>query len=229
MTAPGFSHLPDFSKGEDHIRPRGQEFKPLFGQPADQQIWVDQSDIQPVNEDDDLARLASELDQLQGGPALQEEVSEPAIVLVEDQVDGLDDLRVQHAAELEQMEAAHNNEIMSQLQDLQSGLIDQVADKLEFMLVQSLEQLLQQRLSSASIEQLVSDIKHAIKTEAIDRIKLSGPANLTNAVSTALAGGTCQIDVEQSDSTDLVVRLNEQILSTRIGDWAKKIDKALNR
>ena len=64
MTAPGYSHLPDFSKGEDVSRPGGQRFEPLFGSTSEQQIWVNETNVQPVEAKDDLSQLVSEMDQL---------------------------------------------------------------------------------------------------------------------------------------------------------------------
>ncbi|MEP1206288.1 MAG: hypothetical protein ABJM29_17035 [Rhizobiaceae bacterium] len=266
MTAPGFTHLPDFSRGESSRPPRGRDFEPLFGESNEDQIWVDETKIQPAATTadtaaaaaadttsaelvqssamddplDDLAQLASELDQLQSvepaqiieaEPTQQTQSTQPTQPAPSDaQVDAdeLQQLRDQHAEELQRLSALHNEEVLQQLQNLQSGLVEQVGDRLELILAQSLQQLLQDRLAGESIDQLVGEIVKNIRRDGIDRIKLSGPEALTTAVTEALADhGDCQIDVQQCDSTDIVVQLNEQILSTRISDWTRKIEKAL--
>ena len=87
---------------------------------------------------------------------------------------------------------------------------------------------MQERLSSASIEQLVNEITQSIKCDNIERIRLCGPETLTTAVSKALLGRQMsQIEVEQQETEDVVVHLDDQILSTRIADWARKIEQAL--
>jgi len=228
MTAPGLSHLPDFSKGEGAKHSQGQAFEPLFGQPAEQQIWVDQSNIEPPDSGDELAQLASELDQLQA-VTVSDEVEDTPVVEPE-QIDDrrLQELQEQHALELEQLASRHNEEVLQQLEQLQNGLVEQVTDRLELILAQSLQQLLSERLTNASIDQLVGEVLQSVKRDGIDRIKLSGPQYLVTAVSKALAGREmCHIDVEENDATDMVVHLDEQILSTRIADWTRKIEKAL--
>ena len=246
MIAPGFSHLPDFSKGEGKERSGTREFQPLFGQPVEQQILIDESTIQPSEMDDDLAQLASDVDQLQAGspvgnerdspmdepPLPETSYEEPAIEEPSQSHEQferqLQELQEQHAQELAELNTRHNQDVIQHLENLQSGTFEQAADKLESILAQSLQQLFKGRLASASVEELVNQVLQSIRNGGIDTIKLTGPQHLVTAVQSALADQeTLRIEVDEREQTDVVVSLNEQTLSTRIADWTRSIEKAL--
>ena len=253
--APGVNKLPDFSKGEEVNHRPPSEFQPLFGQASDQQIWIDEPPAANDDSVDDLAAMVSQLGQLPVEPI--EEASRdlagfeaggietadasmssspppsPPPPVAQDGVSAeaheaaIEALQQQHAQELERVHGEHNEQVMQHLEAVQNGLMVGVADQIERHLAEALTPLFQNDISRTSLDQLLTEIKRIVQNEAVERISLSGPEALVSAASKALAGSAVAIDVEPSDSPDLVVHLNQKILSTGIEDWVRKIEEAL--
>ena len=66
-----------------------------------------------------------------------------------------------------------------------------------------------------------------IREQTVERICLKGPDALVATVSKALIGGDFHIDVEPAETTDLLVQVNDQVLSTKISDWLRRIENEL--
>ena len=249
----GFSKLPDFSKGEDVEQRSPAQFQPLFG-PAIASEIVLEDPAQDTNETcDDLAALVSELERLptqnleeaddDGAPAgfgeelsfdqaeapevLEENNSAALEALKSEHEAALEALKLQHQQELERLQFEHASQVTQQLEAVQYGLVEKLADQLDSLLAASLAPLFQKEVAHSSLEQLLGEIRRIIQTEAVERITLKGPQPLVDAALKALGGGVLKIEVEPSETPDLVVHLNEKILSTCIEDWSRKVDEAL--
>lgn len=239
--APGVNKLPDFSKGEELSSRSQSMFQPLFGGPTEPQQWIEE---QPVDHDDscsELEALVSELDQLpvevveecaaaSDDVDAQTEVEEPVLspaVSQEEHDAAIEALRREHADEIERLKAEHRDQVLQHLESLNHGLVEDVANRVEQELAISLSPLFQKDVARRSLEQFVAEVKRLVQTESIERIQLSGPDVLATAASMALVGSGFKIDVETTDSPDLMVHLNNKILSTSIGDWSRKLEEAL--
>ena len=229
--------LPDFSKGESFATRQHPEFEPLFCQPVGEQIRIEESLIEPSMADTELGQLMSELDQL--GCDVEEAAQVAEVVPAEETlppVEGvseaehqaaLQELQDQHAAEMEALRDQHASNVVEQLERMQQQMIDAAASQVEAALAEALQTLFQNQITHNNIEQLVTEVQGLIARDSVDRIKLVGPDQLIAPVSQALIGGDYHIDVEPADTSDIVVQLNDQILSTRIGDWVRRLEKVL--
>ncbi|MEP0944757.1 MAG: hypothetical protein ABJH63_17605 [Rhizobiaceae bacterium] len=154
-------------------------------------------------------------------------VAELPSVSQEDHDDAIEALRQAHAEELERVQNEHNQQVLQQLDTLQHGLMDDVAAHIEQQLATSLAPLFKTDIARTSLDQLLTEIRRIVQTEAVEKINLTGPDPLVKAASLALAGGSQKIEVEPSENADLVVHLNQKILSTCIEDWSRKVEEAL--
>ena len=239
--APGVDNLPDFSKGEEIGSRASSHFQPLFGNPAEPQEWKQEDPAENEASYDELEALVSELDQLpvevveneaesHEDPALAGETEEVLVttnVAQEEHEAALEALRLEHAQEIERLQTEHKEQILQHLENLQSGIVEDLANRIELELATSLSPMFQKDVARSNLEQLIAEIKRLVQTEAVERIQLSGPDILVTGVSMALAGSNLKIDVEKTDAPDLLVHLNQKILSTSIGDWSRKVEEAL--
>ena len=203
--------------------------------------WMDEPQETSDEVCSELEALVSELDQLPVEPAENdvdehgdaELNAEPEVVenipsvSQEDHDAAIEALRQEHAQEIERLQHEHKDQVLQHLESLQNGLVEDVANRIEIELATTLAPLFQKDVARSSLEQLIAEIKRLIQSEAVERIQLSGPDTLVTAASMALAGANLKIDVETTDSPDLLVHLNHKILSTSIGDWSRKIEEAL--
>lgn len=241
MMAPGVDKLPDFSKGEELSSGSSSLFQPLFGEPVEQQGWLEDSVGTDEDTCSDLEALVSELDQLptevidsEAEVCVDTEllpesdvVVPPASVLQEEHDAAIDKLRQEHADEIARIKSEHKDQILQHLETLHLGLVEGVADRIEMELTTALLPMFQKDIARTNLEQLIAEIRQLIQSESIERIQLCGPDVLTTAVSMALVGSDLKIDVETKESSDLLVHLNDKILSTSIGDWTRKVEEAL--
>ena len=239
----GVDNLPDFSKGEELGSPSTSAFQPLFGEPVETQTWTEDAPMSEADSCDDLAALVSELGQLPVEP-VEAEAASPVDVSPEPEVEevepvpsvsqeehdaAIEALRQEHAQEIERLQAEHKGQVLQHLENMQHGIVDDLANRIELELATSLAPLFQKDVARNSLEQLVAEVKRLIQSEAVERIQLSGPSTLATAASMALAGSSLKIDVETTDTPDLLVHLNNKILSTSIGDWSRQVEEALGK
>ena len=239
--APGFDNLPDFSKGEELSSRPNSAFQPLFGEPVEQPHWNDEPVVEHDDSYDELEALVSELDQLPTETIeVEAEVGEepeiapeddadigPPTVLQEEHDAAIEALRQEHADEIARLKSEHNEQVLQNLEGLHQNLVEGLAERIEMELATSLLPMFQKDVARANMEQLIAEIRQFVQSEAVDRIQLSGPDILATAASMALAGSNLKIDVETTESPDLLVHLNDKILSTSIGDWTRKVEEAL--
>ncbi|MCJ8308772.1 MAG: hypothetical protein HRU27_08020 [Rhizobiaceae bacterium] len=237
----GFDNLPDFSKGEDLGSSSPNLFQPLFEKPVEQQLWEEEAALDFDDTSCELEALVLEPDQLpnvdiDGQVEVSEELEicseefadvAPPTVLQEEHDAAIEALRREHADEIARLKAEHNEQVLQKMEGLHQGVVEGVADRIEMELANLLLPLFKKDVARSNMEQLIAEIRQLVKSEAVDRIQLSGPDILTTAASMALAGSNLKIDVETTGSTDLLVHLNEKILSTSIGDWTRKVEEAL--
>jgi hypothetical protein len=142
------------------------------------------------------------------------------------------------AARLEEIEAAHRQELSSAREawaQQESGkLAEQLAlglQELEERLASTTARILKPFLSAELQRRAIADLVESLVAmraqEEGATISISGAADLLEALRGQLAGKVDNVDYRPNQSSEARVTLGQTVLETRIGAWMTRIEEAM--
>lgn len=217
--------LQDFSPGAfkgSAQATRLPQFEPLFIDPGrdlagHQTTRVDNNaDASDGSEEDEASTISACENHNDQSPVRETiPVSEHDIIIA--------DLQKHHADLMEDLVSDHRQNVMVSLIDLQEKLLGGLVEQVENSLGHALLPLMNDKVQQTNLEAILAEVTAILKNQTIEKLKLSGPMSLITPVEAAFAHLEIPMDVEESDTVDLTVTVDKQLLSTSLSDWSLRL------
>lgn len=148
----------------------------------------------------------------------------------------IEKLEAEHAAEVARMSEIHSAEIAA-LKDANAAATAALLhtsletvqktlhEALERHLVAILGPLLTKKHQRASIEKLADDANAILSDPAIARLNVSGPPALLDLFRAALGDKTQRYVLTPSEGLELLVTIDESVMSTSFGEWQAELER----
>ena len=221
------SPLPDFSKGEKP-RDSAPRFEHLFGQPSADQVVIRE------------ARMFEELAPIeitapvvtQGSPEALANSELPTTILLSEHEKIIQDIEAVHDAKLKEQEARNQQLVGQELEKIRATIADTAVERLERPLAEVLAPLIGAKVARDSINALAAEALSIIENKAIDHVELCGPPELLEPLCGALEplqeSGDLTIKVRSTDCTDAIIKFDNEVLTTRVEAWQRKLAEVLS-
>lgn len=124
-----------------------------------------------------------------------------------------------HQAALVRLEQKYAVELAGTLTsqiEMQGG---QLADEIGGRLTRLLAPVLAEHARKASLAALIRDLQRILTSSDLNRTVLSGPPDLVAQVQAELGEQVSRIQIVETDAVDVTVRLDSEVLATRLSAW----------
>ncbi len=216
-----FVVMPDFLLGETVSAEDILVFEPFLNNSPGGQVRGGFLPIEAME-----GNVLGDEDSLIASPVVLEEVKEETVLLSLHE-DLIRELKVQHQKENKELAETNKNDLASQIENAFASGFEYVHEEITKKLSVVLSKISQDKLSKTSVESLLSEVKNMLTSRNLESLKLCGPENLVEAAEQAFQSFSIQVDSSITDTLDLVIVLDEQIISTCIATWAGRLERAL--
>lgn len=151
----------------------------------------------------------------------------------------IDNISRRHADEIERLRAEHAEQIETLRQEIADREIDELSQRvseiqdealaqLEARVADTLGQVFGEAIAEQSIEMLCKWLKARLQQPGAVLIDLRGPSALTGKIGSKLGDAAPQIRITESESCDLYVEIDGEVLATRLGEWRMMVEDCLS-
>jgi hypothetical protein len=125
-----------------------------------------------------------------------------------------------HQAALAELEHRYSVELISKLTSQIELKGAQIADEFGGRLSRLLAPVLFDHARKASLAALTRDLQRILASSEVNRIKLSGPREMMAQVQVELGEQASRFLIEETDTVDVTVRIDSEVLATRLSVWS---------
>lgn len=250
--------LSDFAEGADVLSAKpARDFEPLNGVdvkpgPAEFIQWpvVPANDGephsaeigQPIETIDDYHATLLDLQGLSSDD--QPDVKEPTGADAIDPADAITDdvpepesdqaaeeiarIRAEHAAELDQLRQEFTDRQMTEMAERLSEAENTLMQQFETGVAKSLAEIFGDRIADESLTMLCKWLKARLSQPGMMQVEISGPKELNRKLIGMLGDNSDKYRITESETVDVQIDVDGEVLSTRLGEWKKMVEGCLH-
>jgi hypothetical protein len=132
-----------------------------------------------------------------------------------------------HQAALAQLERKYTVELAGKLTSKIELQGVEMADEIGSRLARLLAPILFDHARTASLAALTRDLQRILVAGEAHRIVMSGPRKMVMQVQAELGEQASRLQIEETDTVDVTVRLDSEILATRLSAWSAVLKDVL--
>jgi hypothetical protein len=139
----------------------------------------------------------------------------------------LQELEESHQAALAQLEQTYATgmlqRVTAQLEEMGGKLAQETGDQLARLLAP----LLRDHARKASMAALTRDLQRILSSNDVTKLRMSGPQLLIKKVQESLGESASRIDMLETDTIDVTVEIDGEILATKLSGWAATLNEVV--
>lgn len=235
MAATVADFLPDFSKGETPSNNPVVEFEAFVTEEAERSVW---KELFPINENKAVKKIPVP-DQPQRRqhelklPARAVEAPvpsnhQPQTMSVEEHEAIIADLTKHHDDLIEDLKQKQADNVVNQLEELRSQLLNDVTLYLETTVAEALKPIAREMLIQSATQQLIKQVKLVLEDYDNAPIIFRGPPEFLDQLQLQLDLIDQVVTTKEAETVELVFQIEDVVLSTKIGNWAEQLGISLN-
>jgi hypothetical protein len=137
--------------------------------------------------------------------------------------DELATLTQAHAAEIEQLAAAHEADVIGMIHLRFHEMTQALSQSLAEQTLQVLLPVFDEEFCRRSVAELASSVRAALQESGIAKVVVRGPAHLYDRLKPLLDADGIDSQLVESTSLDIAVEINDTVLVTRLAAWAQSL------